>query len=102
MLYDNYMCWYCGSPVKNPEPIGRSLVCPDCGKDLRSCRNCRFFLPKENGCSESQGENPSERDRANFCDWFGLDPKLKKISAGEKNARDAAGAAKAAFDNLFK
>ena len=96
------MCWYCGSPVKTTEPVGRSAVCPDCGKDLRSCKNCRFFLPKENNCSESQGENPPDRGRANFCDWFGLNPKFRETSEGEKNARDAAGAAKTAFDNLFK
>jgi len=101
-MYDSVMCWYCGSPVKNSEPVGRSQICPDCGKDLRSCRNCKHFLPKENGCSESQAENPSERDRANFCDWFGLNPKYRAATPGEKNARDAAGDAKTAFDNLFK
>ena len=96
------MCWYCGLPVKNAEPLGRSLVCSDCGKDMRSCKNCRHFLRPENGCAESQGENPSDKERANFCDWFGLNPKLREASAGEKKARDDAGAARAAFNNLFK
>ena len=77
------------------------MVCPDCGKDLRSCGNCRHYLPKERGCAESQGENPAEKERANFCDWFGLNPVYREKSAGQKNARDAAGAAKTAFDNLF-
>jgi len=102
------MCWYCGSPITNPEPLGRSLRCPDCGKDIRSCMNCRHFLPKERGCAESQGENPSDKERANFCDWFGLNPKLRSPgeasprdkSPGDK-AKDAAGAAKAAFNKLF-
>ncbi|MDR1565997.1 MAG: hypothetical protein LBS48_01780 [Treponema sp.] len=95
------MCWYCGSPVKDAEPIGRSLSCPECGKDLRSCRNCRHFLagsPKD--CAESQAEVPSDRERANFCDWFSLNPKFRKPS-GEMS-RDSAASAKAAFDNLFK
>ena len=88
-------------PITIAEPIGRSLACDDCGKDLRSCRNCRFFLPKQNGCSESQAENPSDRERANFCDWFGLNPKYRETTAGEKNNRDAADSAKKKFDSLF-
>ena len=95
------MCWYCGSPVKYDEPIGRSLTCPDCGKDLRSCGNCRFYLPKEKGCAESQGENPADKERANFCDWFGVNPKFREASMGEKKDQDSAEAAKAAFDKLF-
>jgi hypothetical protein len=49
----------------------------------------------------SQGEIPSDKERANFCDWFGLNPKLREASVGEKKAQDAAGAAKAAFNKLF-
>jgi predicted amidophosphoribosyltransferase len=94
------MCWYCGSPITNPEPIGRSAVCPDCGKDLRSCCNCRHYLKAEKNCAEPQGENPTEKDRANFCDWFGLNSKFRNASGGEKN--DVQGEAKAAFNNLFK
>jgi len=95
------MCWYCGSPVTYPEPLGRSLLCPECGKDLRSCRNCRHFLKQERGCAESQAENPPDKERANFCDWFGLDPKLRAASQGEKKAQGAAAEAKAAFNKLF-
>jgi predicted RNA-binding Zn-ribbon protein involved in translation (DUF1610 family) len=96
------MCWYCGSPITNGEPIGRSFICPDCGKDLRSCSNCRHYLKVEKGCAESQGENPSDRERANFCDWFGLNPKFREATGGEKKAMDAQGEAKTAFNNLFK
>lgn len=78
------------------------MLCTVCGKDLRSCKNCRHFIPKENGCAESQGENPSEKERANFCDWFGLNPKLRENSAGEKNSRNTATEARNAFNNLFK
>ena len=94
------MCWYCGSAVTDAEPIGRSLRCPDCGKDLRSCRNCRHFRPE--GCAESQAEKPPESDRANFCDWFSLNPRFRESSAGEKKSRNAASAAKSAFNDLFK
>jgi len=98
------MCWYCGSPINDPEPIGRSLRCLDCGKDLRSCRNCRHYLP--GSCAESQAEKPYEQDRANFCDWFSLNPRFRGATPGEKSnnagASKKADAAKSAFDDLFK
>jgi len=100
------MCWYCGSPVKDPEPLGRSLRCPDCGKDLRSCKSCRHYLPGAGGCAEtaagSGSERPSEPERGNFCDWFSLNQKFRQASAGEKKSVNAAASAKSAFNDLFK
>ena len=97
------MCWYCGSPITDSEPLGRSLRCPDCGKDLRSCRNCRHYL-SGGDCAESQAEKPFEPERANFCDWFSLNPRFRGATEGEKKSGNAAAAAKAksAFDDLFK
>jgi hypothetical protein len=96
------MCWFCGSAVLN-ETIGRSLRCDECGKDIRVCRNCRFFLPGARGdCAESNAEPPAEKDRANFCDWFSLDLKFRAPTGGRQNERDSAASAKSAFDNLFK
>ena len=98
------MCWYCGSPVTDPEPLGRSLLCTDCGKDLRSCRNCRHYRPS--GCAESaagsKGEIPLEPDRANFCDWFSLNPLFRNVTAGEKKAKNLSDSARSKFDDLFK
>lgn len=96
------MCWYCGSAIKDGEPLGRSLRCPDCGKDLRVCKNCRFYLPGARGdCAEPRGEVPHEKDRGNFCDWFALNPRFRSQTSGEKSARNAAATAKSAFDELF-
>lgn len=94
------MCWYCGSPVTEAEPIGRSMKCLDCGKDLRSCRNCRHF--RGGLCAETQAEKAPETDRANFCDWFSLNQKFRESSGGDKKSLDAAVSAKSAFDDLFK
>ncbi|MCL2441447.1 MAG: hypothetical protein FWD14_06880 [Treponema sp.] len=96
------MCWYCGSPVNDPDPIGRSLRCQDCGKDLRSCKNCRFFLPGARGdCHETSAEPQPDKERANFCDWFSLDVKYRKHSTGTKD-REKADSSRDAFNNLFK
>jgi hypothetical protein len=94
------MCWYCGSPLTDSEPLGRSLKCLDCGKDLRSCRNCRHYRP--GNCAENQAEKPSDTEKANFCDWFSLNPLFKSFSGGEKKAIDAAASARSEFDDLFK
>jgi hypothetical protein len=64
--------------------------------------NCRFYLPGSRGdCSESSAEPPPEKDRANFCDWFSLNPVYRQAGAGQKTDQEKASAAKAAFNNLF-
>ena len=96
------MCWYCGSPVTEPEPFGRSLVCAVCGKDIRSCRNCRFHLSGARGdCAETSAEPVAEKEKANFCDWFSLNPQYRGETPGHKKDMEKAKAAKTAFDNLF-
>jgi hypothetical protein len=96
------MCWYCGSPVTEEEPIGRSQLCSCCGKDLRSCRNCRFFLPGSRGdCRETSAEPQADKERANFCDWFSLDAKYRSQTSGQTNDKEKADASRTAFNNLF-
>ena len=97
------MCWYCGLPIADEEPFGRSLRCAECGKDIRACKNCRFFLSGARGdCSESNAEPVADKERANFCDWFSLNPKYRQPTAGQKKDQSKAAAAKSAFDDLFK
>jgi len=97
------MCWYCGEPITNEAPIGRSALCSDCGKDLRSCKNCRFFLSGARGdCSETSAEPQSDKERANFCDWFSINEKYRKKSSGQADEKAKAETSKAAFENLFK
>jgi hypothetical protein len=96
------MCWYCGSPIIEPEPIGRSQSCALCKKDLRSCRNCRFYLAGARGdCFEISAEPVADKDKANFCDWFSLNPKYRSESPGQKKEMDSARAARSALDSLF-
>jgi hypothetical protein len=96
------MCWYCGSAVLDAEPIGRSTRCPDCGKDLRSCRSCRFYLPGGRGdCAEAQSELVADKERGNFCDWFSLNPLFRTPTEGESKSRGAATRARESFDSLF-
>ncbi|MDR2375421.1 MAG: hypothetical protein LBD96_03175 [Treponema sp.] len=89
--------------MKATGPIGRSLQCEVCGKDIRSCRNCRFYSSQASGeCQEPQAaaDPPRDRERANFCDWFSLDPKRCSPTAGQQREKDRL-QARAAFDKLF-
>jgi hypothetical protein len=101
------MCWYCGSPITDAEPIGRSLRCQTCGKDLRSCKNCRFFfqgsLGSEHGdCRETSAEKQTDKERSNFCDWFSLDAKFRSQTPGQTKDREKASSSRAALEDLFK
>jgi len=96
------MCWYCGSAVTDPDPIGRSARCPDCGKDIRSCRSCRFFRPGSRGdCAETIDVPVADKERGNFCDWFSLNPTFRSATEGETSARKSASSARSSFDALF-
>jgi hypothetical protein len=79
------------------------MRCQNCGKDLRACKNCKFFLPGSRGdCHETSAEPVADKERANFCDWFSLDAKFRAQSAGQEAERQKAGSSRTAFDNLFK
>ena len=96
------MCWYCGSAITAGEPLGRSFRCDDCGRDLRSCRNCRFFLAtSRDGCAEPRAEMTADRERGNFCDWFSLNPRYRGVTEGAGKVRANEVKARAAFDDLF-
>ncbi|MCL1992559.1 MAG: hypothetical protein FWG66_06410 [Spirochaetes bacterium] len=90
-------------PVTAEGIIGRSLLCKNCGKDLRVCKNCRFFLPGSRGdCSETNAEPVPDKERANFCDWFSLEKKQRGKNGERETAASKAADAKTAFDDLFK
>lgn len=100
--YSTFMCWYCGNAIEAPEPIGRSNRCADCGKDLRACKNCRFFRPGARGdCAETIDAAVADKERANFCDWFSLDPRFRIASEGDQQTINRSNAARSSFDALF-
>ena len=47
-------------------------------------------------------DKPSDIDKANFCDWFSLNPRFREVTEGDKKSKDAAVSAKSAFEDLFK
>ena len=76
--------------------IGRRDTCPDCGAELRACIHCRHFdLTVAKQCKEPFAEVPTDKDDANFCEFF-------QIGEGSAGARQAHDALLNAAESLFK
>ena len=95
------ICWKCHKET-NIEKTVRGDECPLCHADLHVCKACDFYESgAHNSCRESSAEFVSDKERANFCDYFCVN---KKIAAGGPNSLDSkskADAAKDAFNALF-
>jgi hypothetical protein len=96
------ICWKCKKEIPLEKPA-RSDECPLCHADLHVCKACEFYESgAHNDCRETSADMVTEKERANFCDYFrykapvmfGLDP---DISSGN----DKAAAARDAFNALF-
>lgn len=104
MGYHYFMCWKCGTAIEASNPIGRTLTCDVCGKDVRSCRNCRFYSPGSwHDCLERAEILVTDKERANFCEMFQLNPtfRLDRQAKGTEKNTDYTEAARSAFDKLF-
>lgn len=85
-------CAFCGKEVKKKREIDRRDKCPHCERDLRCCKQCKFYDPNAyNECREVSTERITDKERANLCDHFL--PRGSKRSGGRtgrtKNAMDA-------------
>ena len=93
------MCYYCGNLTT--EKITRSLLCPHCRRELKVCLNCKSYKKDAHwDCEESISEQVTDKERANFCDYFVYAPKINKEKQ-EKNQK-AKTEAKDNFLKLFK
>jgi hypothetical protein len=67
----NLQCFYCSTDISTEVRITRQQTCPSCGHPLHCCRNCRFFDESAyHQCRESEAEWVSDKQSANFCDYF--------------------------------
>lgn len=93
-------CWKCSATVDLAprSRVSRNDSCDHCQTDLHACKNCRFHDPTvHNQCRETQAEWVSDRERANFCDYF-APSETRGGASPETTAPDA----RSAFDSLFK
>jgi hypothetical protein len=94
-------CWKCGTKtaeISGANKVLRTDTCSKCDSDLHVCKNCQFYDPQyHNECRETQAEWVSDKERANYCDYFA--PSNRPKGATPKASTDEV---KSAFDGLFK
>jgi hypothetical protein len=79
-------------------PLTRRDICKQCNADLHACKLCEFYdLSKAKHCREPIAEEVSDKQRANFCDYF--KPKEGVYSSQQTSEAEKA---KAQLDALFK
>ena len=83
-MINSWQCWQCGtSVVDQPLPLSTYAECRDCRAQLHCCRQCQHYNPRLRAdCDEPRAESHSEREKANFCDWFKL--RREFVEPGEK------------------
>ncbi|HEX7077515.1 MAG TPA: hypothetical protein VF363_03755 [Candidatus Eisenbacteria bacterium] len=92
-------CAFCGTPLDSKMRVPREAECPNCGRDLHACVQCRHFDPTVNNqCREPQAEWIVDRERRNFCDYFSLNPAARAGIRTVDRAKDA----RQKLDQLFK
>ena len=91
-------CWKCGTTLRNLLlPFSRYEECSTCKADLHACITCKSFSPNlSDGCSEDRAEFMLDKEKANFCDFFRVNPKAHGLKDDA-----AARAAKARLAELF-
>jgi hypothetical protein len=91
-------CYFCHAELDDKLQVMRSSVCSSCGKDLKVCRNCRFYSPGSHwDCAETVDELVTDKEKANFCAYFVF---RECKPEGDKKIKDRE-EAKKAFKNLF-
>jgi hypothetical protein len=121
---ERLVCWKCGAELKGVIlPLSRRETCAACGAEQHVCRLCRHYDPRAaDMCREERAETVSNKERANFCDYFDpmpgawkparAEPELAKqklaalfgeqpASAPESAAGSAADKARAELEKLF-
>ena len=66
-------CFKCGKALPDTYKVmvARSDACPFCTADIRCCKMCHFYDPKSyNECRESNADRITEKEKANFCDYY--------------------------------
>lgn len=65
-------CYRCGASLASLSlPLSRQDACPSCSVYLHVCKMCVSFDPNvAEQCREDDAEAVSEKERANFCEWF--------------------------------
>jgi hypothetical protein len=90
------LCHHCRKEVKVERRISRTDECPHCGYDVHACLNCSNYDPAaHNRCREPQAEWVTDREKANFCDFFQANSSTGSPGEGKPDPKKA-------FNDLFR
>ncbi len=94
----NLVCWKCGASLATLTlPLRRLEECPRCRAELHVCRMCvEYDTSVATRCREPTAEEVRDKERANFCDFFG--PRPGAYTAVNTTDADRA---RAELDKLF-
>ncbi|MFT7260284.1 MAG: hypothetical protein ACI9MS_002149 [Glaciecola sp.] len=88
-MSQNLTCWQCGNPLENVIfPMSRREICAVCDADQHVCKMCKEFDGR-NSCNEPIAEDVTDREKANFCDYFSPSGEvfLKTTKEKQQNAK---------------
>ena len=69
-------------------PLRRQDECPACGTDLHVCRMCEYYDKSvAKSCREPVAEEVTDKERANFCDYFRAQAGLHAAGGADEAAR---------------
>jgi hypothetical protein len=66
------ICWKCGASLAYAIlPLSRRETCKSCNAEQHVCRLCKHFDSRvSDQCTEERAEQVSNKELANFCDYF--------------------------------
>lgn len=91
-------CAQCGTVLQSIPPTG---LCPKCGFELHSCKQCMYFDPGSRfECMQPVTERIAKKDALNQCKFYEIRVISEKETSTPASLRPTS--ARQAFDNLFK
>jgi len=89
-------CYFCGAEIELADKVYRKDTCPNCGRDLHSCVQCRFYEPgAPHQCREPVAEPVKDKEKANLCTYFEFAPSPGQALSQKEEAKKK-------LDELFK
>ncbi|WP_250658078.1 hypothetical protein [Alkalimarinus coralli] len=79
-------CWKCGHRLENLIlHLSRREECANCGADQHVCKLCKEYNPSvSQACNEDLAEEVTDKESANFCDYFSPNPHAYTASQQSK------------------
>jgi hypothetical protein len=91
-------CSQCGTVLQAVPPTG---LCPKCGFELHSCKQCMYFDPgRRFECMQPVPERVAKKDARNNCTFYEIRVTREKETSTPAPTRP--NDARQAFENLFK